>query len=114
MWYVLLAALLLLTIGGARAHDPDDEFADWYQSLKTPGSGISCCSQRRDCQPVVYYRASLSIPGGYEAIYQGEWVEIPPEAVLQRADNPTGFAVLCVMRIGGDLVARCFVRSSES
>jgi len=95
------------------AHDPEDEFSDWYRSLTVPGSGISCCSPARDCEPIDDYHASITVPGGYEALYHGSWVQVPPEKVLQRADNPTGHGVLCVVWNSGTPIARCFVRGAE-
>jgi len=110
---VALTLMLLISGFGALAHDPEAEFGLWYQSLRGPHDGLSCCSPQRDCMPVDDYRGS-SEPGGYEALLDGEWVVVPPQAVLQRKDNPTGHAVLCVMRVDGKLIARCFVRASDS
>ena len=45
---------------GAAAHEPEDEFADWFRSLKEPGTGaamggsVSCCSPARDYQTIDY------------------------------------------------------------
>jgi hypothetical protein len=52
--FVVIATLLFLCTGTA-AHPPDAEFADWFRSLKEPGSegmpsgGVSCCSPASDC-----------------------------------------------------------------
>jgi len=58
------------------------------------------------------YRPS-SVPGGYEALWHGEWARIDPSAVLNRADNPTGRPVLCVRYFNGHPIARCFIRPAE-
>ncbi len=109
-----LGIIWLFVAASAGAHGPEDEFADWYHSLRSPSSGVSCCSPHRDCVSVDQYRGNPGVSGGYLVLYEGEWLAVPPDAVLQRADNPTGNAVLCITRIAGKAIARCFVRASES
>src|SRR5262249_4621357 len=59
-WGRSLVAALLFLCSGAAAHPPDAEFADWFRSLKEPGtegtagSGVSCCSPSSDCQITDY------------------------------------------------------------
>ncbi len=96
----------------AAAHDGDDQLSAWYRSLKDPDTGISCCSMQRDCQTVDDYRAS-AIPGGYVVSIEGRSVEVPPNKVLQRTDNPTGRAVVCIGHVDGVPVPRCMVRAIE-
>ena len=112
-----LAAVILLSahIGSpisAVAHDTSDAEATWFNSLVDEG-GFSCCGNHKDCKAVDEYKAS-SVPGGYLALAGGEWVDVPPQKVLKRADNPTGHAVVCVIYYNGHPTARCFVRPSES
>ena len=95
----------------AAAHDPSEPNAAWYKSL-TSNRGEACCTAHRDCETVSQYRQSL-VPGGYEALWHGEWARIDPSAVLHRADNPTGLPVLCVHYLDGHPIARCFIRPSE-
>ena len=59
-------------------------------SLKQPGTGVSCCSIS-DCRPVQYRLAT----DGYEALLRFGWVHVPQEKVLQHQPNPLGRAVLC-------------------
>jgi hypothetical protein len=53
-------ATLLFMAAGAAAHEPEAEFADWFRSLKKPGTGgamggsVSCCSPERGCQRTGY------------------------------------------------------------
>jgi hypothetical protein len=103
--------------GAALAAPPDGADANsvigrWFQSLRSPDTGSSCCSPQQDCRQIDQYRPSVE-PGGYEALYQGEWVKVPAKAVLERTDNPTGRAVICIMHINGEPIARCFVRAAE-
>lgn len=106
-------ALGLSFAASAYGHDPGEPFAEWFQSLRSPKTGSSCCSAQRDCKQVDDYRAGKE-PGSYEVKYEGAWVSVPADVVLQRIDNPTARPVLCIGYIDGQPYARCFVRSSES
>jgi hypothetical protein len=113
--FVITATLLLLCTG-AVAHPPEAEFGDWFRSLKEPGtegevgSGLSCCSPASDCQ-ITDYETDAS--GRYWIIAEGERIQVPPDKILQRADNPTGRGVACLRHYDGHPVVRCFVRASE-
>jgi len=105
----LLPWLILLASPPSRAAPPPDAdpaLAPWFNSLKQPDSGISCCSIA-DCRPVDY----RVVGNHYEAYIEGQWLPVPPEKVLTRADNPTGRAVVCWTRVNGIL---CFVRGPET
>jgi hypothetical protein len=86
--------------------DADPAQAPWFNSLRQPGSGISCCSVA-DCRPVDY----RTVDNHYEAFIEGEWLAVPPERVISRADNPTGRAVVCWTKLSGIM---CFVRGPET
>ena len=112
---VVITTLLLLCTGTA-AHPPDAEFADWFHSLKEPGTedvtgtGVSCCSPASDCQITDY---DTDAEGRYWITAEGERIQVPPDKILQRADNPTGRGVACLRHNNGYPVVRCFVRASE-
>lgn len=107
------AVLLIATclgIGSFPAQaEPDSDsnpaWSDWFRSLKTPREGTSCCSLA-DCRRTV----SRIRDGHYEALLGKRWVVVPPEKVLDHAENPTGEAVLCWSPVSGVL---CFVRGPE-
>jgi hypothetical protein len=112
---VIIASLLFLCTGAA-AHPPEAEFADWFRSLKEPGtegmtgSGVSCCSPASDCQITDY---ETDAAGRYWITAEGERIQVPPDKILQRADNPTGRGVACLRHDNGHPAVRCFVRASE-
>lgn len=103
--------LALLLIGVAHAAPPenaDPALAPWFQSLHSR-TGISCCSIA-DCRNLPTYTTGT----GYEVLYQGQMVPIPPEAVSDRTDNPTGSPVTCVypdVLTNGRTVILCFFRA---
>lgn len=85
--------------------DIDYSLAPWFQSLRQPDTGVSCCSIA-DCRTTDY----RTLGDHYEALIDDKWVRVPPEKVLQRVDNPTGRAVVCWTPALGVM---CFVRASE-
>ncbi len=106
-----LAPMLLLLAGiaaarGAPPENADPSLAPWFQSLRQPGTGISCCSIA-DCRTTDYRTTAR----GYEALVDGRWLAVPPDRVLQETENPTGRAVVCYLPGKGIL---CFVRPSET
>lgn|SRR5262245_8860212 len=104
----LFLGLIVLIAGAAAARPPpnaDMSLAPWFQSLRQPGTGASCCSIA-DCR-----RTETRINGGhYEAMIDGEWRIVPQHAILERADNPTGQAVVCYTPTQGIM---CFIRGPE-
>jgi hypothetical protein len=105
-----LVSLLILVAGGLRAAPPEQanpELHGWFESLKQPGSGISCCSIA-DCLPVDYKMETE----GYEALIEARWVRIPGDKVLHGKPNPTGRAILCRSPISGTIL--CFVPAGET
>jgi|SRR6516165_3449363 hypothetical protein len=101
---------------GAAAHPPEAEFADWFRSLKEPGTekgsgdSMPCCSPARDCQTTDY---ETDAEGRYWITVEDERIQVPPDKVLQRTDNPTGRGVACLRHHNGHPVVRCFVRAPE-
>jgi hypothetical protein len=80
--------------------------APWFNSLQQPRTGISCCSIA-DCR-----RTDARLAGDhYEALVDGQWRAVPPEAVVERADNPTGRAVVCYTPSRGIM---CFIKAPDA
>ena len=75
------------------------------------GGAVSCCSPASDCQKTDY---ETDAEGRYWITTEGERIQVPPDKILQRADNPTGRGVACLRHYNGHPVVRCFVRASES
>jgi hypothetical protein len=104
-----VGAAFWLIAGSATARPPpnaDMSLAPWFQDLRQPGTGMSCCSMA-DCR-----QTDFRIAGShYEAMVDGEWREVPPDTILQRTDNPTGRAVVCYTPSRGIM---CFIRGPET
>ncbi|HUZ74231.1 MAG TPA: hypothetical protein VMU87_14715 [Stellaceae bacterium] len=106
---VTVACLMVGCTGVAKAAPPknaDPALAPWFNGLRQPGTGASCCSTA-DCR-ISQYRTEAD---GYEVLIDGQWVRVPPEAVLDHTSNPTGRAVVCYLP---DHQILCFVRPAET
>lgn len=105
----LVALALALTFSMARSAPPenaDPRLAPWFNSLRQPGSGVSCCSVA-DCRPVDYKQTAK----GYEVLIGDKCLVVPPDKVLQGKDNPIGRGVVCYTPALGIM---CFVRGTET
>lgn len=83
---------------------------DWYQQLKQPGTGYSCCNGTTngvegDCRPT---RAYLNDDGQWYAQVDGRWVLVPPRVVLQQL-APDGRSHICASKSG---MIYCFLGGS--
>jgi hypothetical protein len=119
-------AAVLLCSASTSAHDwRHSELDSWYANLKKP-TGFQCCS-RTDCHTTEaelrggdwWARLGIRRPDGDWDLMN--WVKVPPQAVLQQHDNPTGEAVIChsLNWAGNDftpsgIMVWCFVPPSES
>ena len=120
--YVVLtvAALFVATSSIAQDGRPGDftgqhgqghaENHDWYQELKQPGTGYSCCNGTMngiegDCRPT---RAYITEDGQWRALIDGQWVLIPPRVVLKEL-APDGRSHICASRSG---MIYCFLGGS--
>lgn len=83
---------------------------DWYQELKQPGTGYSCCNGsvngvEGDCRPT---RAVLQDDGTWKAMVNGRWMPVPPRVVLQKL-APDGNSHICAGKSG---MIYCFIGGS--
>jgi len=90
--------------------DGHAENHDWYQELKQPGTGFSCCNGtingvEGDCRPT---RAYLNDDGQWYALLEGRWVVVPPRVVLKQL-APDGRSHICASRSG---LIYCFLGGS--
>jgi hypothetical protein len=106
---LIVAAVLAVFAASADARpppNPDPALAPWFESLRQPDSGASCCSTS-DCRPVDFRTSG----DHYEVFLQNRWMEVPQHAILHRLDNPTGRAVVCWTPVVGIM---CFVPGPQT
>jgi hypothetical protein len=107
LWFACLAALGAAASDAAPPENADPALHGWFESLKQPGSGVSCCSIA-DCRPVEY----RLVAGGYEAFLDTKWVHVPDDKVLHGLSNPVARGIVCRSPISGTIL--CFVPASET
>lgn len=107
-----LASLLLLGVvlgNDARATDQGqytnvpDNIRAWFKSVRS-SRGIPCCDIADGHRTDYDMRQSA-----YWVPIDGNWMQVPTEAVIANAENPTGDAVVWYSKYGDHVVIRCFV-----
>jgi len=104
----LVAGLSLFAVPAIARPPPnaDMTLAPWFQGLRQPGTGMSCCSIA-DCRQTDFRTKGSH----YEAMVEGEWREVPQSTILEQIENPTGHAVVCYTPSRGIM---CFIRGPET
>ena len=105
---ILLACLSALT-SAALAFDngqfenvPADIRA-WFKGVMAP-NGVPCCDISDGHRTDYDMRENK-----YWVPINGQWMVVPPEAVVEDSGNPTGDAVVWYTEFNGDVYIRCFV-----
>lgn len=99
---VLVPALLVAMIAEARppaGADLESPEAKWFESLKQPQSGASCCDIS-DCRKAPVRDAGdhwefLAVRAEYGGNGDDQWHRIPEDKWLRGKTNPTGETVIC-------------------
>jgi hypothetical protein len=107
---MLRIALVTVFIGTpAVAHD-NGQFGDvppqvreWFHHVRS-ANGIPCCDIADGHRTDFDMRKDL-----YWVPVNGDWLSVPPDAVLKNSGNPTGSAVVWYSVYGGQVIIRCFV-----
>jgi hypothetical protein len=83
----------------------DPNVRSWFKSVRSP-HGVPCCDIA-DGHRTAY---DMRPDNHYWVPIEGEWRQVPPEAIVHNAGNPVGEAVVWYVRQGPDAVyIRCFV-----
>jgi hypothetical protein len=111
-WHAKLAffsvMLLIFAIGCARAHDHEHpELNSWYESLH---SGKGPCCDGSDAKRVDDADWDTR-EGHYRVRIDGEWVDVPNEAVVD-GPNRAGHTMVWPYYLDGHPKARCFMPGS--
>ncbi len=117
LWLGGALLVLLLSAIWARAtthyagewDNVDPAVRSWFRNLRSP-HGVPCCNMADGHRTLEDWRGNtywIPNPTATDAI---EWIEVPPEAVVYNAGNPTGEAVVWYVLQGPNQVfIRCFV-----
>ena len=117
MWCIAVAILMIvghaLAFDNGQYGDVPDNIRSWFKSVRSP-NGVPCCDIA-DGHSTTWDKH----PGDdrYWVPINGEWIPVPPEAVVYNAGNPTGEAVVWYVPLPVDMRSpdhreyyiRCFV-----
>jgi hypothetical protein len=108
----LVAMLSVAAAHLAQARDPDGRYANlplkqWFDSLKS-GKGPCCSDADGTAVSDVDWESSN---GHYRVRLEGEWVEVPDDAVITEP-NRVGRTMVWPIRGYGGLTIRCFMPGS--
>jgi len=94
-----------LAFDNGQYNDVPSNIRSWFKSVRSP-HGIPCCDIADGHRTT--WRGTDN--GGYEVPIEGEWLPVPPEAIIYNAGNPTGEAVVWYVRQATNTYyIRCFV-----
>jgi hypothetical protein len=83
----------------------DPNVRQWFKNQRSP-HGVPCCDVADGHQTEYDMRPD----NHYWVPIEGEWRQVPSEAVIYNAGNPVGEAIVWYVRQGPDAVyIRCFV-----
>ena len=108
----LVAMLVAAAAYPAQARDPDGRYANsplkqWFDGLKS-GKGPCCSDADGTAVSDVDWESSN---GHYRVRIEGEWVEVPDDAVITEP-NRVGRTMVWPIRGYGGLTIRCFMPGS--
>ena len=105
---VFTAMLPIFAIGHARAHDYQrPELNSWYESLH---SGKGPCCDGSDAKRIDDADWEIN-DGHYRVRIDGEWVDVPNDAVVD-GPNRAGHTMVWPYYLNGQPKARCFMPGS--
>jgi len=121
---VVLACVAIVVLSERRTARADSghhghhhaQHHDWYEKLKQPGTGYSCCNGSQimpggeliegDCRPTKAWQDPDT--GNWTAMLDGKPVHVPPRAVLKTL-APDGRSHICANKSG---MIFCFIGGS--
>lgn len=72
-----------------------DKLHYWYETLKQPGTGMSCCNDE-DCRPTV----SRTVGDQVQVEVNGEWATVPPDKIVKSPAPDLGSHVCAPKQAG--------------
>ncbi len=107
-WSLLLMPMLFSS-AAALAYDNGQytnvspQVRAWFKSVRS-SHGVPCCDIADGHRTDYDMRENA-----YWVPIDGNWMQVPNDAVVRNTDNPTGDAVVWYSKYGGHVVIRCFV-----
>ncbi len=122
LWLIAALSILLFSALWARAtthyagewDNVDPAMRSWFRNLKSP-HGVPCCDMADGHPTLEDWRGQNEywVPNPLAAETNADgWIQVPPEAVVYDAKNPTGEAVVWYVIQNRHVFIRCFVPGS--
>jgi hypothetical protein len=93
-----------LAFDNGQYNDVPDNVRSWFKNVRSP-HGVPCCDIADGHRTAYDIRSD-----GYWVPIEGEWRQVPAEAIVHNAGNPVGEAVVWYVRQGeSTYYIRCFV-----
>lgn len=98
---------------------------EWFDQQTIPGKTERCCSMSDGTNAVERYDASGALQTRfhvrewndderYRAEYDVDWMNVPPESIIDGQHSPSGVAVVWWGKDEfGNIIIRCFVRGAR-
>ncbi len=92
--------------------DQQKRTKDWFRGVKAP-SGVPCCNMADGHPTLEDWRGQneywVPNPLHVQNQFTSEWIQVPSEAVIHDAGNPTGEAIVWYVIQGEGVFIRCFI-----
>ena len=113
MLLFLLGTLILVgrtasVVDRGQFEDVPDDIRAWFKGVRSP-AGLPCCDIADGHRTIYDVRG-----GAYWVPIDGVWWRVPEKAVVRKAGNPLGEAVVWYVSIRGNIEIRCFVPADAS
>lgn len=111
---VMIGVVIILILSiPAHARDPDGRYAasplkGWFDNLKSSGGALCCSDADGTALSDVDWKTK---DGRYRVRIDGEWIDVPDEAVITEP-NRAGRTMVWPIRGYGGLTIRCFMPGS--
>lgn len=80
-----------------------EHIRSWFKSVRSP-TGVPCCDIADG------HRTEYDVRrGAYWVPIEGEWMQVPEQAIVRNGGNPVGEAVVWYVRHSGNISITCFV-----
>ncbi|WP_298103017.1 hypothetical protein [Bradyrhizobium sp.] len=97
----LSGAALAFDDGQYESVSPD--IRAWFKGVVAP-NGVPCCDIADGHRTEYNFH-----DGAYWVPIEGQWMQVPPHAVIRERGNPLGEAVVWYVRHRGSIIISCFV-----
>jgi hypothetical protein len=109
VWVVIGLALLLMHKPAAAHDHARPDLTPWFKELKSPGKGLCCSGSDAEVLKDAQWESK---DGHYRVQIDGQWIDVPDDAVVQEP-NLDGQTLVWPLRGYMGISIRCFLPGAE-